>query len=101
MLILTYFGAYDMDRLMSTPFCHVMYLYGLAQKAKTMTRLDATVGRAALNDQSLIEKLQMVESEAIINDKDAVKRVYSEESKRIANDRAQQILKKMRGESNG
>ena len=26
MLILTYFGAYDMDKLMSTPFCHIMYL---------------------------------------------------------------------------
>jgi hypothetical protein len=101
MLILTYFGAYDMDKLMSTPFCHVMYLYDLAQKAKTLTRLDGTVSAAALHDQTLIERLQTVETEAIIDDKDAMRQVFSEENKRAANERAEKILKKMRGESNG
>lgn len=78
------FKGYTLKTLLDTPFCHVIKLFQLAEKADALDSLTAYTGRAAGYDKSVLDGLVDVQKSKIREDKDLLKSVVTEEAKREA-----------------
>lgn len=84
MNIMRVFKGYTLKTLLDTPFCHVIKLFQLAEKADALDSLTAYIGRAAGYDKSVLDGLVDVQKSKIREDKDLLKSVVTEEAKREA-----------------
>lgn len=84
MNIMRVFKGYTLKSLLDTPFCHVIKLFQLAEKADALDSLTAYTGRAAGYDKSVLDELVDVQKSKIREDKDLLKSVVTEEAKREA-----------------
>lgn len=84
MNIMRVFKGYTLKTLLDTPFCHVIRLFQLAEKADALDSLTAYTGRAAGYDKSVLDGLVDVQKSKIREDKDLLKSVVTEEAKREA-----------------
>lgn len=84
MNIMRVFKGYTLKTLLDTPFCHVIKLFQLAEKADALDSLTAYTGRAAGYDKSVLDGLVDVQKSKIREDKDLLKSVVTEEAKREA-----------------
>lgn len=84
MNIMRVFKGYTLKTLLDTPFCHVIKLFQLAEKADALDSLTAYTGRAASYDKSVLDGLVDVQKSKIREDKDLLKSVVTEEAKREA-----------------
>lgn len=84
MNIMRVFKGYTLKSLLDTPFCHVIKLFQLAEKADALDSLTAYTGRAAGYDKSVLDGLVDVQKSKIREDKDLLKSVVTEEAKREA-----------------
>lgn len=84
MTIMRMFKGYTLKSLLDTPFCHVMKLFSMAEKADALDSLTAYTGRVAGYDKSLLESLIAVQRSKTLTDKELTKSVVTEEAKREA-----------------
>ena len=84
MNIMRVFKGYPLKALLDTPFCHVIRLFQLSEKADALDSLTAYTGRAAGYDKSVLDGLVDVQKSKIREDKDLLKSVVTEEAKREA-----------------
>lgn len=95
--IMSAFGAYDLQKIMNTPYCHVLKLYELACRANDLQKLNITIGNAAMHDKEVLAGVVNVGNTATSPDQEQVKRVLSPESKADADRIAQAISKRSKG----
>lgn len=69
---------------METPFCHLIKLFELAEKADALDSLAFFTGRSAGYDKNIAEPLLEIKRGRIVKDKSAYKSIVTEEAKRQA-----------------
>jgi hypothetical protein len=74
------FSAYTMNLLMELPFCHVLALYHMAEKAVSLFRFDVLIGNASLHDEQMAKGLQRVAKTATIPDREKFKELTSKQN---------------------
>jgi len=74
------FSGYTLHALLDLPFCHVLEIYHMAEKATSMLRYDILIGEAALHDDKVARGLQLVARSATIPDREKMKELTSKQN---------------------
>lgn len=78
--ILRTFAGYTVNILLDLPFCHVLQLYHMAEKATSMLRYDILIGGASLHDDNLAKSLQRIAKTATIPDREKMRELTSKQN---------------------
>jgi hypothetical protein len=84
------FSAYTMNLLLELPFCHVLALYHMAEKAVSLFRFDILIGNASLHDEQMAKGLQRVAKTATIADRQKMKELTSKRNREAIMKRARE-----------
>lgn len=84
MMILREFKGYTLKSIMDTPFCHVIKLFQLAEKADALDSLSTYTGKAASYDRNILNALVEIRNSKIIKDKELYKKIATPMAKREA-----------------
>ena len=84
------FSAYTMNLLLELPFCHVLALYHMAEKAVSLFRFDILIGNASLHDEQMAKGLQRVAKTATIADRQKMRELTSKQNREAIMKRARE-----------
>lgn len=78
--IMRVFPAYDIKKLLDTPFAHVRVLFGYASTAADLNKYDYAIGIAANHDGNLMKQLEVVNNHISNPDRRRMKELTSKEN---------------------
>lgn len=78
--VMRVFPAYDLTKILNTPFAHLRVLFGYAQTASDLCKYELAVGTAAVHDENLMKQLEVINNHVSNPDKSRMKELTSREN---------------------
>lgn len=85
------FPAYDLKKVLDTPFAHLRVLFDYARTASTLFTYDVAIGNAALHDGNLMKQLEVVYNHISNPDKERMNALTSKENIRSRFNKVRQM----------